>query len=211
MGTALLDAHLNIADVLMDSFPVLANLPGCALHILHAAARAVGADLVIVDTNPNMGGLNQYLWWSSDYFLVPCASDCFSLFALDFLHKRFYDWAKTIRTNLSKTSQSRRQQPLSKSEPPRCLGLTLSHINPSSDLSWKQRLLDAATAKLTPLESAAFLHEFQHKAGLVGGPLWQRIAALLSRKRPREEDEEEEKEAPVAKKAKSAEPVSVIQ
>ncbi len=171
MTTSSLDEHIGAAQSTLWSFPYNKNIPNVPGYIIrHAVAQLGGTvDLVLIDTNPNMGLLNAYLWWSSDYFLVPCVPDCFTVSALRYLAQRTKAWT-TMITELLPQLQSAVIVPLpkEKSEPPQCLGLSLSYIhNDGSNViarNWRQRLLDTGTELLKPLMQQAFVCEFSHGA-----------------------------------------------
>jgi hypothetical protein len=182
MTTSSIDEHIGAAQSTLWSFPINKNVPNMPAHIIAAAAK--GFDLVLVDTNPNMGLLNAYLWWNSDYFFSPCVPDCFTVSALNYLSEKIKAWTKMVNELLPQL-QSAAILPCLKQKPPRCLGLSLSYIHNDGKnaiaAKWRQYLLDAAGA-LSPLSGdKSFLHEFPHGGGGGGASssLYDTIAALI--------------------------------
>jgi cellulose biosynthesis protein BcsQ len=92
------ETTLGIAQELSGSLLALRNLPGSLRFLLDATAASIGADYVIVDMSPSLGPLNQNLFSTSDYFIVPLHPDYFSAMALSSLAKvlpRWRTWAET--------------------------------------------------------------------------------------------------------------------
>ncbi len=60
--------------------------------LVDAAANAIDADIVFYDTGPNIGALNRVILLDADYFIIPAASDHFSLRAIKTLGHTLADW-----------------------------------------------------------------------------------------------------------------------
>jgi hypothetical protein len=60
--------------------------------MLDETAGKVGADFVLVDMSPSLGPLNQNLFTTCDYFLVPLHPDYFSSMALSSLARTLPRW-----------------------------------------------------------------------------------------------------------------------
>lgn len=98
IGIAEYETTLGIAQELSGSLLALRNLPGSIRFLLDTTAASVHADYVIVDMSPSLGPLNQNLFSTSDFFLVPLHPDYFSAMALSSLSKalpRWRAWAET--------------------------------------------------------------------------------------------------------------------
>ena len=54
------------------------NLTGAPYHAVKTTADLLGADVVILDLNPNAGTLNRCLVMTSHYFMVPAIADFLS-------------------------------------------------------------------------------------------------------------------------------------
>lgn len=104
---SLLPGHLKIAD--MDSqisialkiamgIPATRNLPGALPEFIRKLAEIHGYEYVICDMSPNIGGLNEVMLMSSDYFIVPTAPDFFSWQAVLSLKKYLQSWKKEIES-----------------------------------------------------------------------------------------------------------------
>nr|WP_084350843.1 ParA family protein [Millisia brevis] len=91
------ETSLGIAQQLSESLQGLRNLPGSFSHLFKITADKYDADYVIVDLSPGLGAINQNLVATSDYCLVPCSPDIFSVMAIDSLARilpRWMDWAR---------------------------------------------------------------------------------------------------------------------
>lgn len=60
--------------------------------ILTDAARRVQADYILIDVGPNLGAINRSVLISSDYVIIPVASDLFSLQGIKNLGKTLSVW-----------------------------------------------------------------------------------------------------------------------
>lgn len=97
----LLPGHLDIADLdsqisvslkIAAGIPATKNIPGGLPKLLQQIADKVGADYVLYDLSPNVGGLNEVILMSSDYFIVPTSPDYFCLQAINSLAKNITKW-----------------------------------------------------------------------------------------------------------------------
>jgi cellulose biosynthesis protein BcsQ len=98
IGIAEYETTLGIAQELSGSLLALRNLPGSIRFLIDATAASVHADYVLVDMSPSLGPLNQNIFSTSDFFLVPLHPDYFSAMALSSLSKalpRWKSWAET--------------------------------------------------------------------------------------------------------------------
>ncbi|MBS0349657.1 MAG: AAA family ATPase [Proteobacteria bacterium] len=97
----LLPGHLDIADLdsqislslkIASGVPATKNIPGNLPKILQEIARKENIDYLIYDLSPNVGGLNEVILMSSDYFIVPTSPDYFCLQAISSLEKNITKW-----------------------------------------------------------------------------------------------------------------------
>ena len=98
IGLSEYETTLGVAQELSGSLLPLRNLPGSLRFMLDETANKIGADYVIVDMSPSLGPLNQNLFTTCDYFLVPLHPDYFSSMALSSLARtlpRWKAWAVT--------------------------------------------------------------------------------------------------------------------
>lgn len=66
--------------------------------VVNAAAKSVGADVVLYDTGPNIGSLNRIILLDCDYFMVPAACDLFSVRAIKTLGHTLASWVSDWQT-----------------------------------------------------------------------------------------------------------------
>ncbi|MCU1530376.1 MAG: regulatory protein [Frondihabitans sp.] len=103
VGLAENEVTLGIAQELSGSIQALQNLPGAISWMLDRTAEHHNADFVLVDMSPGLGAINQNLFATSDYFIVPTNPDFFSVMAIDSLSNvipRWQDWASRAAENV---------------------------------------------------------------------------------------------------------------
>ncbi|NJM33259.1 MAG: ParA family protein [Limnobacter sp.] len=64
--------------------------------MLQLIADKINADYVLFDLSPNVGGLNEVILMSSDYFIVPTSPDYFCSQAINSLSKNIVRWHSEI-------------------------------------------------------------------------------------------------------------------
>lgn len=79
------EERIPLAEGLFDQQPALASIPGAPYHMIVRTAVAYGAAVCIVDLSPSIGALNRTLLCSSDYFMLPCAGEYFTMEAVQSL------------------------------------------------------------------------------------------------------------------------------
>lgn len=101
----LLPGHLDIADLdsqislslkIASGVPATKNIPGNLPKILQEIASRENIDYLIYDLSPNVGGLNEVVLMSSNYFIVPTTPDYFCLQAIGSLEKNITKWHTEI-------------------------------------------------------------------------------------------------------------------
>jgi len=87
---------------LSGSIQTLQNLPGSLPWVLDRTAEHYDAEFVLIDMSPGLGAINQNLFTTSDFFIVPTNPDFFSVMAIDSLSTvipRWQDWARRAAEN----------------------------------------------------------------------------------------------------------------
>jgi cellulose biosynthesis protein BcsQ len=92
IGLAEYEVTLGIAQELSGSLVTLRNLPGSIRYLIQKTATTYGIDLVVVDMSPSLGAVNQNLFSTSEYFLVPMNPDYFSMMGIDSLASILPKW-----------------------------------------------------------------------------------------------------------------------
>lgn len=92
IGLSEYETTLGVAQELSGSLLPLRNLPGSLRFMLDETAAKVEAEYVLVDMSPSLGPVNQNLFSTSDYFLVPLHPDYFSSMALSSLARTLPRW-----------------------------------------------------------------------------------------------------------------------
>ncbi len=120
------DVALGMSFGFNDSIGTLANLPGSFNFLIRKYEEKYNIDYTIIDLNPSLSAINQTLFLTSDYFIVPTACDYFSKLAIKSLSKilpSWEAWAEKARNVLSESSY-----PLKK-ETPTYLGSIIQRYN----------------------------------------------------------------------------------
>jgi cellulose biosynthesis protein BcsQ len=72
-----LDSQISVSLKIASGIPATRNIPGNLPRTLQIIADQNNIDYVIYDLSPNVGGLNEVILMSSDYFIVPATPDFF--------------------------------------------------------------------------------------------------------------------------------------
>jgi cellulose biosynthesis protein BcsQ len=92
IGLAEYEVTLGIAQELSGSLLTLRNLPGSLHYLINTTAAAYDITIVIIDMSPSLGAVNQNLFSTSDYFIIPMHPDYFSTMAINSLSTVFPKW-----------------------------------------------------------------------------------------------------------------------
>lgn len=74
--------------------------------IINDAAKRFNAEIVIIDVGPNLGAINRSVTISSDYIIMPVASDLFSLQGIKNIGLTLSNWKKEWDDRLSRKPQN---------------------------------------------------------------------------------------------------------
>ncbi|MCO7126178.1 AAA family ATPase [Sporolactobacillus shoreicorticis] len=88
------EVQLGIAMQLSSAFGSMENLPGSINYLVNETAKKYNIDYVIYDMNPSLSAINQDIFISSDYFIIPASPDLFSLMSIDSLNRVLPSWEK---------------------------------------------------------------------------------------------------------------------
>ncbi len=73
--------------------------------IINDAARQQNAEVVLIDVGPNLGAINRAVTISSDYIIIPVASDLFSLQEIKNLGITLNNWKKDWQDRIDRKPQ----------------------------------------------------------------------------------------------------------
>lgn len=93
-----LDAQISVSLKIAAGVPATKNIPGNLPAVLQEIAKDGGFDYVLYDLSPSVGGLNQVILMSSDYFIVPTSPDYYCLQAIGSLEKNIKKWHAEIES-----------------------------------------------------------------------------------------------------------------
>ena len=94
------EVELGVSFNLSGSFGTMKNLPGSFNYLINKICEKQNIEYVIFDLNPSLSAINQAIFISCDYFLVPTSPDFFSLMAIKSLSRllpQWERWAKNAR------------------------------------------------------------------------------------------------------------------
>ncbi len=187
--TSSLDEYIGAAQSTFFSFPVNKNIPNIPGFVIRTAAQQLGVDYVFIDSNPNMGLLNAYLWWHADFYDVPCVPDAFNVSSLAFVSKKLERWQAMIEALLPEL-QTASCMPMLKTKPAQCLGLVLNDLATHERKQKRRReLLDAASTLLTIADPQEFLYEFPNsQEPLDASALFQKMIHLATATEEQQEE-----------------------
>lgn len=159
----LLPGHLDVADLdsqisvslkIATGIPATRNIPGNLPAILQELAKNESFDYVLYDLSPNVGGLNEVILMSSNYFIVPTSPDYFCLQAIWSLEKNIRKWHREIERFKEDNNFSGRAFPISNK--PKFIGAIQQRYRPRNDKpatsfqAWIDRIRGAINDHLVP-------------------------------------------------------------
>lgn len=142
-----LDPQISIALKAADGIPVLKRVPGALPGFIRRFTERERFDFVVFDLSPSVGGLNEIMLMSSDYFIVPTSPDYFCMQAVTSLAARFDDWHREIDAfkKAAKTALT-----FALTNCPQCLGAILQNGRSSAYSRWNHEICKAFAGKLLP-------------------------------------------------------------
>jgi len=136
----LLPGHLDVADLdsqisvslkIASGIPATRNIPGNLPKMLQEIASNNNIDYMLYDLSPNVGGLNEVVLMSSDYFIVPTSPDYFCLQAVGSLKKNMLKWHREILRFKEDNSFDNQSFPIANQ--PKFLGLIQQRYRPRNE------------------------------------------------------------------------------
>lgn len=149
-----LDSQISVSLKIASGIPATRNIPGNLPLLLQQIAADVSADYVIYDLSPNVGGLNEVILMSSDYFIVPTSPDYFCLQAISSLEKNIGKWHKEIKRFVEDNNFNGATFPIPNN--PKFLGAIQQRYRPRNDKpsvsfqTWIDKIRIAIGKKLVP-------------------------------------------------------------
>jgi hypothetical protein len=123
--------------------------------MLQKIAENENVDYMLYDLSPNVGGLNEVILMSSDYFIVPTSPDYFCLQAIGSLKKNIPKWHKEIGRFTEDQGFSDHSFPVKNC--PKFLGAIQQRYRPrngkpaSSFQTWVEKIRGAINGDLVPM------------------------------------------------------------
>lgn len=92
-----MDSQINVALRISRGVPATRHIPEGLPKILKKIGEMQGFDYIIYDLSPNVGGLNEVILMSSDYFIIPASPDFYCYQAIGSLSKTIPKWHSEIK------------------------------------------------------------------------------------------------------------------
>lgn len=96
LDTADMDSQISVSLKIASGIPATRNIPASLPRTLQLIAGAREIDYVLFDLSPSIGGLNEVMLMSSDYFIIPASPDYFCLQAVSSLSHTITKWHQEI-------------------------------------------------------------------------------------------------------------------
>lgn len=148
-----LDSQISVSLKIAAGIPATRNIPGNLPKILQLIAERNNIDYILYDLSPNVGGLNEVILMSSDYFIVPVAPDFFCWQAIRSLSKNIPRWHREL-TMFKENNDGNSAQSIKNS--PKFLGMIQQRYRPrkgapvKSFEKWMSAIRDAVDRILVP-------------------------------------------------------------
>lgn len=103
-----LDPDLSLTFKVHRGIPSTEKMPALFVNCLRKLGEQAEADIVIYDLSPSIGALNELTLLTSDYFIIPCLPDYFSLQTISSLSNKIVQWKKEITDFLDSVNPDER-------------------------------------------------------------------------------------------------------
>lgn len=149
-----LDSQISVSLKIASGVPATRNIPASLPKTLQLLSGKVGADYVIYDLSPSIGGMNEVMLMSSDYFIVPTSPDYFCLQAVSSLEKTIVKWHEELEMFKKINGFTGKSYPIKNS--PQFLGAIQQRYRPryekpgKSFQNWIDQIRDAINTKMIP-------------------------------------------------------------
>ena len=120
------EVQLGLSFQLTESVDALKNLPGSFNYLFDKLASRYDIDYIIIDMNPSLSAINQDLFITADYFIVPTSPDIFSLMSIRSLAKFLPSWANWAKKAENLFQDADYKLP---NTTPKFLGYTINDFN----------------------------------------------------------------------------------
>jgi len=75
-------------------FPLFDDIIGGFRHLFISTCAHYNIDFCLIDMGPSIGELNKSLFWSADYFTIPCSPDSYSKTTIKTMERTLPLWAE---------------------------------------------------------------------------------------------------------------------
>lgn len=109
-------------------FPLFDDIVGGFRHLFISTCAELDIDFCFIDMGPSIGELNKSLFWSSDYFLIPCSPDSYCKTTIKTMEKTLPGWSDQQKQLWQITRDM--TLPINQ-DPPKFLGILMGLFNVS--------------------------------------------------------------------------------
>jgi len=149
-----------------SAFPLFDDIAGAFRHLFVATCAHYDIDVALIDMGPSVGELNKSLFWSADYFVLPCSADAYCKTTVQTMQSTLPQW----RRQQKQLSEVTREMtlPLNPS-PPQFLGVLFSMFQTAGknkkaikdSAHWMDIIKQTVRVELAPcLKAIGMLHPF---------------------------------------------------
>lgn len=123
------EMQLGVSMQLSNALGSMQNLPGAINYLIERTGQLYSIDYVLFDLNPSLSAINQNIFLSCNYFLLPTSPDVFSAMAIKSLARVLPSWEKWAIS--ARSSFENATYPICPTTP-KFLGYTINDFNLSS-------------------------------------------------------------------------------
>ena len=171
------EVQLGIAMQLSSALGSMENLPGALNYLISKTGEKYEVDYVLYDMNPSLSAINQNVFISSDFFMVPTSPDFFSIMAIRSLARvlpSWERWAQDARKLFSNATYKLAQRT------PRFLGYTVNDFNLSHGAP--QRSFQSFINRISEEVEKALVPALKEKNMILNAELYKKSYETMRRK-----------------------------
>lgn len=154
LDTSDMDSQISVSLKIASGIPATRNIPASLPKTLQLISENFDIDYTLYDLSPSIGGLNEVILMSSDYFIIPTSPDYFCLQAVSSLAKTILKWHEEI-SNFKKTNNFETKSYAIVNQP-RFIGAIQQRYRPRYDKpgksfqNWIDIIRDSINTRLVP-------------------------------------------------------------
>lgn len=154
IDTSDMDSQISVSLKIASGIPATRNIPASLPKTLQLISENFEIDYTLYDLSPSVGGLNEVILMSSNYFIIPTSPDYFCLQAVSSLSKTILKWHQEI--NIFKKTNNFENKSYAIQNRPQFIGTIQQRYRPryekpgKSFQNWIDMIRDSINTKLVP-------------------------------------------------------------